>query len=95
MTEDEYRTMMAARGVQAWFSPRHFNLNEQLENLEKMGMMQYRQEYCCEFVEQEDMVFSYEDLDRAFGRDNRIAGLDADLMDFGTAPITGLEEMLA
>jgi hypothetical protein len=95
MTEDEYREMMAARGIQSWFSPRHFNLNEQLENLEKMGMMQYRQEYCCEFVEQEDMVFSYEDLDRAFGRDNRIAGLDADLMDFGTAPITGLEEMLA
>ena len=95
MEESEYQKIMAARGIQSWFSPRHFNLDEQLENLEAMGTQQYLQEYCCEFVEQEDMVFSYEDLDRAFGRDNRIAGLDSDLMDFDTAPITGLEEMLA
>jgi len=91
MKEEEYRKMMNERGVQAWFSPRHFNLDEQLENLEKMGMMQYQQEYCCEFVEQEDMVFSYDDLERTFGRDNRVSGLNADLMDFGKA--AGLEGM--
>ena len=30
-----------------------------------MGMQQYQQEYCCEFVEQEDMVFSYDEIEKA------------------------------
>lgn len=85
MEELIYQKMMIDRNIAAWFSPRHFNLQEQLENLEAMGMQQYQQEYCCEFVEQEDMVFSYEELDRVFGLDNRVPGFGDDL-DFGVAP---------
>ena len=66
--EAAYQALMQERGILSWFSPRHFNLDEQEENLEAMGKQQYQQEYCCEFVEQEDMVFSYEDIERAFGQ---------------------------
>ena len=92
--EGAYQEMMAKRNIAAWFSPRHYNLQEQLENLEAMGMQQYQQEYCCEFVEQEDMVFSYEELDRVFGVTNRVPGLGNDL-DFGLAPGLSIEELLA
>ncbi len=94
MEELLYQEMMRDRNIAAWFSPRHFNLQEQLENLEAMGMQQYQQEYCCEFVEQEDMVFSYEELDGLFGLDNRVQGLGDDL-DFGTAPGLDVGGLLA
>lgn len=82
-----YRKDMLRKGIMAWYSPRHYRLDEQLDQLEAMGMQLYRQEYCCEFVEQEDMVFSYEDLDLAFSSDNRVAGLDSSAIDFGESPI--------
>lgn len=66
MPEDEFRTACAARNIRAYYSPRHFNLEEQEEHLQSMGILQYRQEYCCEFVEQNAAVFTYEDLDRMF-----------------------------
>ena len=95
MEELVYQKMMADRGIQSWFSPRHFNLNEQLENLEAMGTQQYMQEYCCEFVEQEDMVFSYEDLDNMFGHENRIQGLNSGLLDLDIAAPSPLQELFA
>lgn len=82
LEEDEYRRQMEERGILAWYSPRHYSYEEQLENLEAMGMQQYRQEYCCEFVEQDDMVFSYDDIERAFS--TAIAGFD--VPDFEQAP---------
>jgi hypothetical protein len=68
MQEADFKAQMKAKGVMAWFSPRHHNLDEQQANLESMGMQQYQQEYCCEFVEQEDMVFSYDDIEAVFSQ---------------------------
>jgi hypothetical protein len=65
MPEEEYRAKMAESGVRAYYSPRHYDLREQEENLREMGPMQYKQEYCCEFVEPEENVFSYDDIERA------------------------------
>lgn len=79
MDEDRFTAMMRPRGVMAWFSPRHHNLDEQQANLESMGMQQYQQEYCCEFVEQEDMVFSYDEIEKAFGQ--TCQGLDVGTFD--------------
>lgn len=42
-------------------------------------MQQYQQEYCCEFVEQEDMVFSYDEIEKAFGQ--TCQGLDVGSFD--------------
>lgn len=79
MSEAEFQAHMAAKGIKAWYSPRHFNFDEQEENLEKMGMQQYQQEYCCEFVEQEDMVFSYDEIEKAFSQ--TCQGLDVGSFD--------------
>lgn len=48
------------------YSPRHEDFEEQSENLREMGMQQYLQEYCCDFVETEHAAFSYTDIDRMF-----------------------------
>jgi hypothetical protein len=37
-------------------------------NLEEMGPLMYRQEYCCEFAEPEDQVFSYDEIEAVFGK---------------------------
>ena len=77
MDEWQYQKAMKDKNILAWFSPRHFNREEQEENLESMGKQQYQQEYCCEFVEQEDMIFSYEDIERAFSQ--TCEGIDMDI----------------
>jgi hypothetical protein len=64
--EAEYREIQAEKGVRAYYSPRHRNPDEQQMNLEEMGPLMYRQEYGCEFVEPEDQVFSYEEIERMF-----------------------------
>ena len=79
MDEARFTAMMRPRGVMVWFSPRHHNLDKQQANLESMGMQQYQQEYCCEFVEQEDMVFSYDEIEKAFGQ--TCQGLDVGSFD--------------
>ncbi len=55
------------RKVFADYSPRHNNYDEQSENLTDMGRLLYLQEYCCEFVETEDSVFTYETINKMFG----------------------------
>lgn len=67
ISEYEFADKRKAHGIRAYYSPRHFSLEEQEENLQTMGILQYRQEYCCEFVETNAAVFTYEDLDRMFG----------------------------
>lgn len=67
LPEAQYVEQLAMRGIKAWYSPRHFNKSEQFEFLESMGAQQYRQEFCCEFVEQEDAVFSYDEIAFAMG----------------------------
>jgi hypothetical protein len=62
--EDEYRKLRASRGIKGFYSPRHMNKEEQEFNLGEMGPLMYRQEYGVEFVEPEDQVFSYDDIER-------------------------------
>jgi hypothetical protein len=62
MPEEEYKKKKAIQGIRAYYSPRHYHIEEQQMNLEEMAPLMYRQEYCCEFVEPEDQVFSYDDI---------------------------------
>ncbi len=93
ISEEEYQAKMRKQGILSWFSPRHFNQEEQEDNLEAMGKQQYQQEYCCEFVEQEDMVFSYEDIERAFSQ--TCPGIDFDIADIPTIPGMGFDEAVS
>ncbi|MGD0091424.1 MAG: transglutaminase family protein [Planctomycetota bacterium] len=64
--EPEYRAQRIEKGIKAYYSPRHFNLAEQEENLEDMGPRMYRQEECCEFVESEFQVFNNDDIEAMY-----------------------------
>lgn len=66
MDEKAYQAERAKKGIKAWFSPRHWNYEEQLEKLFDMGIRKYKQEYCCEFVETEQSVFSYDEIEMMF-----------------------------
>jgi hypothetical protein len=65
--EEEYRKRCAAKGIIGFDSPRHRNQQEQEFNLGEMGPLMYRQEYGPQFVEPEDQVFSYDDIERMMG----------------------------
>ena len=65
MQEAAFVAKCKEKGIHyACFSPRHMRFEEQLENLMEMGSLMYRQEYCCEFVETVDTVFSYDEIRR-------------------------------
>lgn len=66
--EDEgaYKKRMAQKGIRAFYSPQHRDYEKQAKFLSKMGKMRYLQEFCCEFVEPEDQVFSYADIEAVF-----------------------------
>jgi hypothetical protein len=64
--EAEFQQEWRARGVNAWFSPRHSSLDEQTEQLLLMGTRLYRQEDCGEFVEPDANPWSYDDIRAAF-----------------------------
>jgi hypothetical protein len=64
---EAYGKRRAGAGILAWHSPRHADKEEQEFNLNEMGPRMYRQEYRCEFVEPEDQVFSYEEIERMTG----------------------------
>lgn len=66
--EAAFRKALAREGIIGYYSPRHALESEQQENLEEMGALMYRQEYLCEYVEPEDQVFSYEEIETAFGK---------------------------
>jgi hypothetical protein len=74
--EAGYQEERARDGIRAYYSPRHRSLDEQQSNLEEMGPLMYRQEYCCEFVEPEDQVFGYDEIEAAFA--GAAAGFDMD-----------------
>jgi hypothetical protein len=74
--EDEYREGRIREGIRGFYSPRHMDQDEQEFNLGEMGPLMYRQEYCVEFVEPEDQVFSYDDIERMMN--NRVEALDFD-----------------
>ena len=68
-TEDEFRVDQAKHGVRGYYSPRHFDLKEQLFQLSLLGPQIYRQEQCGEFVEPDSQLFSYSDIAKAFNKD--------------------------
>lgn len=68
MSEIEFQEEKSKEGIRAWFSPRHMDLDFQEEQLSEMGPMQYRQEYCCEFVERAGQVFSYDEIALMFNQ---------------------------
>lgn len=63
-------------GVKRFASPRHGNLDEMEEHLGEMGELMFRQEYLVEFVEPEDQVFSYDEIEDIFraGAPNKLLG---------------------
>lgn len=77
MPEKKYQNLKIKDGIRAYYSPRHKNLEEQQSNLEEMGPLMYRQEYCCEFVEPEDQVFNYDDIAAAF--ENKAKPMDTSI----------------
>lgn len=64
--EKAYQEERAKHGIRAWFSPRHSNYKEQLRLLYRMGIKKYKQEFCCEFVETNEAVFSYSEIEGMF-----------------------------
>lgn len=88
MDLEAFRAEQAAKGVYADYSPRHMSYEERLEDLMDMGERLFRQEFCGEFVETEDSVFTYEDIDRLFnskaqGLTEGINAAPAASIDFG------------
>lgn len=65
MPEEEFRAMWAERGVSAYYSPRH-NKYQLQEELDEIGDLWFRQEYCCEFLDESGALFAYEDIIAAF-----------------------------
>lgn len=65
--EAAYKARMAGRGIKAYYSPRHADYRIQSRILRRAGVMDYRQELCCEFIEPSDNVFGYEDIERLMG----------------------------
>jgi len=84
MPEAKFQALRAAAGIRGFYSPRHANLEEQQENLEEMGPTMYRQEYCVEFVEPDDQVFSYDDVQKMF--DNDVKAMDFGLVQKTNTP---------
>lgn len=70
-TEEEFKQRMLKLNVKAWYSPNHKDLEYQQSILEEVGERQYRQEFCCEFIEQDGQIFRDADIDRVF-RENLI-----------------------
>ena len=66
-SELEYKTDRAAKGIIACYSPRHTE-KFLLKELHRPGKSErwFRQEYCGEFMETDDALFSYEEIQEAF-----------------------------
>jgi hypothetical protein len=88
--ESAYRKAKAKQGIKAYYSPRHHNQDEQQMNLEEMGPLMYRQEYCCEFVEPDEQVFGYDEVSNVF-RSEEVDRLDFGIID--PSPIAPLYEV--
>ena len=65
--EEAFQKRMAEKGIHGFYSPRHKDKEFMLEELEEHGERWFRQEYLCEYVEPEDLVFDYDQIDKIFG----------------------------
>ena len=61
MPEDEFKAYWAERGVSAYYSPRHSKAWCE-EELGAHGPVSYKQEYCCEFLEDAYSMFNMDDV---------------------------------
>ncbi len=64
--EKDFRNWCWQDGVYGYYSANHRDLAEQEAILEEIGIMQYQQEFCCDFVEMNGQVFGNEDMQRFF-----------------------------
>jgi hypothetical protein len=79
--EAKFQLEQAAKGILAWFSPRHMNEAEQIEQLTlQMGSQLYLQENCAEFVEPDAQLLSYDDIAKAFAKGEDILPLRTGVM---------------
>ena len=78
--EKIYKQEMAAKGIFGYYSPQHRDFEKQSKFLQRMGKLRYQQEFCGEFVEPEDQVFSYSDIEAVFN-----SKASPDIEDFGQA----------
>jgi len=62
--EAKYKQKCAEKGINGFYSPRHTSKEEQEFNLGEMGIIMYRQEYGVQFIEPEDQVFGYDEIER-------------------------------
>jgi hypothetical protein len=62
--EEVYRKRLAGKNIRGYYSPQHRDRNNQEFILGEMGTYMYRQENCVEFVEPEDQIFSYDEIER-------------------------------
>lgn len=74
--EEKFQKRMLAKGIHAFYSPRHRDVEFMLEELDEHGERWFRQEYLCEYVEPEDLVFDYDDVERMFGQKVDPIGMD-------------------
>lgn len=70
MPEPEFKAMWAEKGVAAYYSKRHVKWEVQ-RDLDDHGEQWIRQEYCCEFLEDELGLFRHEDIVAAFRNEQR------------------------
>jgi hypothetical protein len=61
--EEVYRKRLAGKNIRGYYSPQHRDRNNQEFILGEMGTYMYRQENCVEFVEPEDQIFSYDEIE--------------------------------
>lgn len=78
INEQLYKADRAKQGIKAYYSPNHRNLLQQQAFLEQMGKSQYLQEFCCEFIEPDDQVFRYSDIDAMFTAPTKSDDIDTD-----------------
>ncbi len=89
--EDEFRDMWKARGVLAFYSPRHTRKFLQ-EELDSIGPYWFRQEYLCDFLDPEESFFNMALVDKAFSGDaKRLFGTRDDMSGFIDQGVKPLE----
>jgi hypothetical protein len=69
--EEQFRKDCAKKGIKGYYSPRDRWIEQQQFFLRKLGPLLYRQEKLGEFVEPMDQVFSYDEIDRMFNREDK------------------------
>lgn len=66
VSEPAYKARKAKDGIRAYYSPRHTDYEEQMFALSKQGVLKYSQNQLGLFVEPEDQVFSFDEIERSF-----------------------------